>query len=235
MLPLFHNPHLIGQQCQATTRSEVFGGLHEATELLDNDSLGDVLEDVVRLETILKSSLDVNVEGQEQRPKKKRKITSESSNPPTSTGAHEFVLVSTQVSPRLIQVNPRPMKSVKPIELSYEDDETEATTRKHRAQTVSVDYSWLIHESQMVYPTFKKRPCLNLESGISNPIPILVTERLVPSSSQFPKSTNELGRVHCCPVVAAATPQHDQRKRRRRKRANRPIILPPRARAFRTS
>ncbi|EGN98963.1 hypothetical protein SERLA73DRAFT_24382, partial [Serpula lacrymans var. lacrymans S7.3] len=165
MIPKFINPHFRTEQSAIVSRNEIHADEDiRGPETCNHDPLL-----IRRLEKLVQDNIESTAP-----PRKRRKI--EKLGEQDAEDTTTFCLVSR--TPKTISLQPKPPPLLIIQEPSCEDSESEADQRMKRAQSVAVDFAWVIKESQIPPAKLvraKTNPCL------SKPPPaIMVTEESKP-------------------------------------------------------
>ncbi|EDR08744.1 uncharacterized protein LACBIDRAFT_297289 [Laccaria bicolor S238N-H82] len=241
MIPRFSNPHLLPENAKRVSRAEIAidDGLgHSLSQEVD-------LEVVEHLNHLLKRALPEPTQEAEPKRKKRCKVKINEVSDPIPDKPTLFRLVSRTLPPIQLSLEPPPPPPPITVEPDCEDNEIQAQLRKQQAESASVDFQWLMLESQqpkaLRYRSKLKKCCVKAHLPEHPPPMAIIQSVQQPRKSRPPvpvehypyvigaappPTTTEPARSMDCPVVEIK-PELVRNKRRRSKVVKKER-LPPR-------
>ncbi|KAI8982734.1 hypothetical protein BD414DRAFT_579026 [Trametes punicea] len=262
MIPKHANPFLLPDQTTVVSRAALRDSDDEEEPTDHADPARAQM--LARLESILKRSiadvlpsdpLPAEEIDEDRRRKKKRRKVQEKEDEAGKDGVGQgelvavpFRLLSGASQPKPIVLAPKPPPVYKSIGPSREDTQEEAERRAARVREVSVDFAWVMKESNQPYVPLpkasKKLRTITAKLPLPEP-PLLLLERQKPSPKPprvvladptipvEPSPHAHETSPSCCPIVPAepSSPSSDvteakKRKRRRGAARQKPAIQP---------
>ncbi|VDC05562.1 unnamed protein product [Peniophora sp. CBMAI 1063] len=203
--PRFSNPHLRAEQFEVISRSD----------LLESDTENAIdaknIDDVHKLDALVKRTLGDFAGSEPPRKKRKRKDTDTEVSHTTSSVVSFRLLSSAPV--REYNLLPKPHPEINNEGPPCEDDENSIQLRRQRAAATAVDHDWVIREGRAITAARLPSTVLEIQAALPDtppPLALLERPRSIPPvrlqlTSSAKPSPHEARVASACPLLSFST------------------------------